>query len=281
MGLVDFLRDARARGIRPRPPYGHVERLPPDDDPDEGSPEESNGTDPISVTIDYVDSKGETSLRTITIHAVERNAAGHYCLKAECHAREAPRTFRLDRITDIIDVDGEVHTDVEDFLRSVLGDETFDQAPDAAFSGSRRQQDVSPPRHAQPATAKERRAALRQRSRPFTRVLVAVARADGRLSDGEDTPIVAFLISHMAPEGFDDSDRRWLEGYVKRMNPPPDVVEQAMKDVAEALKRARHSGDPDGLLAGYVQAIGAVIKADGQIDQREVAILRELTELAA
>lgn len=277
MGLVSFLREALANGARPSTPPGLIEHLPVNDDPVEHGTGAS--TDPVTVTIEYVDSKGEDSLRTITIYAVERTAQDKLCLRAECHARERGRTFRVDRIQTVIDEQGEVFDDPEAYLRSALGDEAFDQG--AANTTHRKPKSATNSCKEDPLISrKEIRAQFREEARPFTRVLVAIARADGRYSKGEDVPITTFLLDHVAPIEFDNEDRAWVGGYVRRMNPTPEHVEVALADVAGRIRESRQTGERNDEIDGFVRAIREVIYADGEVDYREVTILRELVELA-
>lgn len=277
MGLVDILRKAREKGVRPPPPDGFVEKLSEEDDFEEVGA--TAQTDPATVTIEYVNSKGQESLRTITIRAIEVSTAGHLCLKAECHAKEMPRTFRLDRIQTVIDGDGEVHGKPVEFLREVLGDESFDDVQNF-FPGRRKSKPAPSSSVDEPCTRKDARAEFRRDARNHARVLVAIARADGRFSDGEDTPIAEFLSNHFAPDDFDDKDARWVLGYVRRMNPTPENVEEALASVAKRLRYLRQESDDQTELMAFLTTVKQVIMADGEADPREIAILRELTELA-
>lgn len=54
-----------------------------------------------SVTLDYIDSKGNSTQR-----AIEINLMDYPCIEAFCHYRNAMRTFRIDRIAAIYNGDG-------------------------------------------------------------------------------------------------------------------------------------------------------------------------------
>lgn len=74
------------------------------------------GLESVTVQICYVDASGEASCRRITIRGLFENKGATY-LDAYCHEREAARTFRIDRIEEIIDLaTGEVDYDCAAWL---------------------------------------------------------------------------------------------------------------------------------------------------------------------
>jgi hypothetical protein len=77
------------------------------------------GPSKSEFTIEYVDSHGHESMRRVTFHHAVVSADDHILLYCVCHACNAYRTFRLDRIKDIIDDHGEVH-DPQVYLRDAL-----------------------------------------------------------------------------------------------------------------------------------------------------------------
>ncbi|MEG6507999.1 WYL domain-containing protein [Methyloligella sp. 2.7D] len=75
----------------------------------------------VRLALTYEDSKGDRTRRLIVVEKVSRTAAGEYCLQAFCELRQARRSFRVDRIVEIIDTrTGEVHEEPEAFLSDLL-----------------------------------------------------------------------------------------------------------------------------------------------------------------
>lgn len=103
--------DAPAQRPAPRPA-----NLPTQDDP-ETSPAQSDAAPQwpigalsgVQLQIEYLDSKRQASTRMITCRRIEQRGGIRY-LTAWCLERAALRTFRVDRITAVIDpATGEVH----------------------------------------------------------------------------------------------------------------------------------------------------------------------------
>lgn len=265
MGLLQMLRGAPAERIRPAPPPGVTEQTPDQDDIEDTAG--GSQIEPQDCTIDYIDSRGQTSCRTITITAVEHNQAGNIILKGLCHARDAPRAFRMDRITSVIDRDGEVFEDAPAYFATI-----FDLSDTPASA--------PPPRgKSLPSDQKGRRNRLRNRALLYSRILVALARSDEKYQRKQEGPIARFIEDHVADQPLDDDDRTWLRAYLRRMNPDTDHLEDALDAMAPYFRIVRDNGDPDGELAGFRQALHDIIMFDGRADEREVEILRELVEL--
>lgn len=72
----------------------------------------------FDILIEYVDAEGEASRRAITVvgFTAKRHEPG---FMAYCYLRQAMRQFRFDRMTAVIDDDGEVHGDVPRFFREL------------------------------------------------------------------------------------------------------------------------------------------------------------------
>lgn len=65
------------------------------------------------VAFEYEDSAGNWTDRKVTVHHVDPR-----CMKGECHAARAERTFRIDRImSDITDLETGEILDVDDWVR--------------------------------------------------------------------------------------------------------------------------------------------------------------------
>lgn len=113
----------------PRGPRGFRARLPqegleeelgegpgPEDEQDDGRPGYILGE---VLVIRYVNASGRESCRRIALHAAYERNGVHY-LRAYCFERSAPRTFRRDRIREIMDADtGEVFSSVDEILEAV------------------------------------------------------------------------------------------------------------------------------------------------------------------
>ena len=101
------------------PPPAH-EILLPDMDDEEPSPPSPVATPPMLVFLSYRDSRGRDSTRHVTIYKVAPRA-DHYVLTCRCHQRNAWRTFRSDRIRELVtSADGEVFEDADEFVREFL-----------------------------------------------------------------------------------------------------------------------------------------------------------------
>jgi hypothetical protein len=95
--------------------------IPPQDDEIDSDADPLGSAEGQSFMIEYVDSKGQSSRRRITVYDIVGGRAGIPCLRARCHERNATRQFRVDRIRCCIDFDGEVHDDVAKFMAETFG----------------------------------------------------------------------------------------------------------------------------------------------------------------
>lgn len=75
-------------------------------------------TAPMFCCIDYTDASGRRSRRRVTVRGISKSG-GHTCVECFCHERNAPRSFRLDRVNFFFDEDGQIH-DTEPFIRNVI-----------------------------------------------------------------------------------------------------------------------------------------------------------------
>jgi hypothetical protein len=106
----------RTDSIAPLPPAGYIphiiEKYEIDEDispiianVDSDFIDELNG---ITFMIVYQANSSYLSHRRITIRKIYRSKGLGY-IKARCHERNAERSFRIDRISEIIDGNGELH----------------------------------------------------------------------------------------------------------------------------------------------------------------------------
>jgi len=95
-----------------------------DEDLDSESLDSMENVGGLSVVIEYTDTKGNSSQRLITCWKLSVRADKEY-LNAFCHHRKAPRSFRIDRITDIFDAQtGESLSPAQAFFATFKPDET-------------------------------------------------------------------------------------------------------------------------------------------------------------
>lgn len=94
----------------------------PERDEEEPEPEtrvaEAEGQ---TFMIEYRDAAGAASSRRISVYSIRSDGPKKLYLVARCHERKATRTFRADRITACIDLDGVVHDDVAGYLAETFG----------------------------------------------------------------------------------------------------------------------------------------------------------------
>lgn len=68
------------------------------------------------ILIEYKDAKGNVSTRRITIKKIDTSKADPL-LKAYCHERKAARSFKISRISEIVDIEtGEIFQNAREFL---------------------------------------------------------------------------------------------------------------------------------------------------------------------
>ena len=84
------------------PPFRLREYAPLDDDPDGHNDFANREICGVSFALEYCDSRGRASLRTVRCLAVDPLYPA--CLSAYCHIRQAEQTFRMDRIISIADL---------------------------------------------------------------------------------------------------------------------------------------------------------------------------------
>lgn len=71
----------------------------------------------VLAQINYVDAKGQESERRITMKSISETYDGDYVIQSYCHEKNAQRTFKLSRITRLVDMEtGEVFTDVNKYF---------------------------------------------------------------------------------------------------------------------------------------------------------------------
>lgn len=210
---------------------------------------------PATFMIEYTDAYGSFTRRRITVKGIQKASDGTPMLYAQCHERNEPRNFRIDRIKSCIDYDGVVHDDVEAFLSEAV--------------------DLKPHRIRRTATghlAIDRTTndwnTKRELLRPHVTVLTALALADGGVDPQEDEIIVDFCkeicARHRKAIGQDEDK---LRRYIRRMRPAESTLDTACGKLATRSLADRR------LLFCTAEDL---IQVDGQVDDVEIAFLEDL-----
>jgi hypothetical protein len=115
--VTAILSASRDAGYDLPAPAGFAPQLPVEDDPVELTADDILGR---ALAIHYVDAKGDESYRRITIRRLHPVDSRQFLIGAYCHEREAYRSFRSDRVIQVIDLlTGEVSDQPWDFFRSL------------------------------------------------------------------------------------------------------------------------------------------------------------------
>ncbi|SFN99151.1 NINE protein [Salegentibacter flavus] len=148
--------------------------------------------------IAYKDAQGQKSERRITMYSINPTIDDDYMIKAYCHERNAQRTFKLSRITELTDIEtGEVFDNPEKYFL-----DRFNESPIGIITN------------------------VFQELESEILVLTFVARADGYLRKKEREIIIAFLVN----KSNMDFDLDLLENEIRR-------TYCESKDFREALKQ--------------------------------------------
>jgi hypothetical protein len=198
----------------------------------------------VTFMIEYSDVNDNVSRRRISLRRVASKGRTHY-LQAWCHERDDWRTFRVDRVLRIVDLDGEIHDDANGFLfqLGVLSAESLS-----------RDSKHHPLRHL-------------DRCLPGVRALAALAHSDGMLEQAEVKAILDYL-GHAAKAAGDRltaPEREELSGAVTRLF----VAEGTFK--AALRKLTKQSSEGQGL---FLDAARAVMTADGRFAPEELTLVQ-------
>ena len=215
----------------------------PETDDDELIPVAAFTTPPMLVFMAYRDSKGQESARHVTIYKVAPKA-GHYMLRGQCHERKAWRTFRSDRVVELVTpADGEVFEDADAFVREYLLAESAHDSPAAALD------------------------AAFARCTDLMVALSFLARCDGHYDDREQEVIWHVLGARCWDIDYDPSAAARRIALLR-----PDF-----DDFIEAVERLVEEGDESALTL----ARGAVnvVNADRQLSVEEQRFMAELADV--
>jgi len=240
-GLRSLLEGLR---VVPVAPPGFTPSLPTyDPDEDEGGFDDLSpdleGVAGVGCIVTYADSKGSVSIRRVTCRKLSNRAAVVY-LQGYCHERQALRTFRVDRMTEVAcGVTGEV------FVPGGLFFERFDVTSDGGSAvgfGLR------------PQLAADLRAGLN--------VLAFLAKVDGNVVPEEREVLSRYCQSFGLRYADNDFDYEGVCRYAAQLAPDAETF-------YVSIERLTRSGAPSGLAALTRQAAGHMIDADGLQHEKE------------
>lgn len=251
--LLSLLLGRRER-VRLKPPRGPAafEVLLPASDPEEELNESfsEEGKEDLThilgeaLVICYEDANGNESRRRVALHAAYERNGFHY-LKAYCFERAAARSFRADRIREIIDVEtGEVFAGIDSILE-VVSD------------------------RAEPLTAREATEKAFQMKKQGILVLLFLARCDGEVHASEETVILNYIDHSCGTKGVDED---YALRRLARLSPDPMSYEKALKYLARF--------DP-GEMQRVLRFARRLIEADGAISQEEAEFAMAIDALRA
>lgn len=205
--------------------------------------------------IEYRDSAGSLTRRPVTMISLLRSST-NVSIFAVCHMRKATRTFRCDRIINVITVDGEIIPG-QDYLREVLAIEITPEAVDIRTNIPRLRTAILAP----------------------LTVLVAAAKSDGEYHIEEIDRIVAFAereAHRLSADGLISDDMTIeasdaLTKAIRGMRPQARTLERHIMAVLS---------QPEDQRRRFKRALEAVMIADGHIRQEEQEFWQDFDRLA-
>ncbi|WP_324075897.1 MAG: WYL domain-containing protein [Erythrobacter sp.] len=236
------LREMISRAVRPRlhTRFSEVGLDVPEFDEDDQHLEpleDIENVGGLSVVIEYLDAKGNVSQRLITCRKISVRAGKDY-LNAYCHHRKSPRSFRIDRITDIFDATtGESLSPAQAFFANFQPDETSSSGLSWGLSVGRRADLIA-----------------------MLNALIFIARCDKDFHFAERESLEKALTSFwLRLEILGDPDFDDLLRYADRLAPDGETFWVAM-----------HRFKEDAVLADiFARHANLLIQADGVIHQTE------------
>lgn len=230
--------------------HDSAELLDADPTPELTVPEEELGwAEGQTFAICYEDGDGNATERRITVRGLRLNTENVPLLVAWCHERHALRTFRLDRVTAVIDRDGEVISPPAPFFV-----ETFGMSPQLATCS-----------FPKPVSLVR----IRKSFTHHLMVLAHLAAVDG-YSDLDEQAIVIDHCLHLAKNAdlsATSAEEGALRRYVRNLKPTNHTIEVALA----GLQR-----DTPNRVVTLITAAHHVMDADGFRDPMEEKFLAEL-----
>jgi len=195
----------------------------------------------MTIGIEHVDADGFVSRRWATIVATAE-VDGHNRLLCHCFSSEDLRSFRMDRVINFFDEQGETF-DVREFLHL----------------------------KANPTKARTGGGSYRSAIRDGLRVLIAVARADGHLNAEEVDVIMDYARAEGTRKGVteDEAALAELRRYVERLQPSGSVVASCIDRLTNEDEETQ-----DNLLA----YLAKVVWADRVLDDSEAELERRIVK---
>lgn len=215
-----------------------------------------------SFVIEYLDTRGNLSERSITVWNVGRGGAdGVPTLLAKCHLRQATRSFRIDRIRYVRDLDGVFADSIPQFLV-----DTFGMDPQLANLAQPNLPSIGVRYSAGkvPVSAKQTRwHEQRQQIRPYAVLWVLLSRADSAMHPKE---------VEAACDGFEavvgaHADRLRFKQYFKTLRPSARQVEQAFASILNESEYNREL---------FAHVCREIVIADGIVVEHERSMMQEL-----
>lgn len=207
----------------------------------------------LAFLLDYVDAKGDSSRRRITVQAIEARYGQSY-IRAFCHERRASRSFRADRIRSITDLrDGQTYDDALAYLRHLAGD----RVPSTAGQ--------------QPPDGQDRAFG---RCRDGIRILMFLARCDGHVHPRELDIVRDYCRDRTENErwGKLNYELAHLIEYASRQVPDAETFRRCLERIVEAADTGEH-------VRTIVSHAYAMAGADGVLNPSEKAFLAELRSI--
>lgn len=191
------------------PPPRMREYAPLDDDPDDSRDFTNRRVRGAAFTLEYCDSRGWASMRTVRCVAVDRMHPA--CLHAYCHVRQEDRTFRIDRIISIADLRTGRIVSSDEFaalLAPALPEEQTD--PDiVALIG------------------------LQAAARDGVYALLQLAMPDGRLGAAARSVVLDYVRAEAAATKRTLPPHRYVELWIDNLAPPLDAVRLSVTNLLD------------------------------------------------
>lgn len=240
-----MLRELKAflegRSVVPVAPQAFVPIVPEtDDEPEiEDFSPDLEGVAGVGCILTYVDSRGTTSFRRVTCRKLSERCGTRY-VQAFCHERQALRTFRVDRVTEVAcGVTGEV------FIPATLFFDRF-----LALSGGGA------------AVGFGLNVGLAADLRAGLNVLAFLAKVDGKVVRAEREVMSRYCQSFAVRFAGDDFDFDGVCSHACRLAPDAETF-------FVSIQRLKREDAPEGLAALTRRAAGELIEADGVQDPKE------------
>lgn len=194
----------------------------------------------VGCTIKYSDSSGEESERRLSCRKLMKNGDTLY-LQAFCHERDAIRTFRVDRMSEVsCGATGEIFDKPDEFFSRYTADQSDGSA--LAFGLSF-------------VLAADLRASLN--------VMAFLARSDGHFADSEASAVADFCTVFANRFGTHRFMREGANAYARKLAPDSETF-------FLSLNRLKRQDSPSGLARLVVLASSNLISADGEFSAQEI-----------